>query len=167
MAKYKNSVADIELPNIKTWNSESLLKVRVSQKSVKSQSKVSQKSVKSQSKGQSKVSQKCQSRIYQQSTVILRFTLVLILQDDQEALIDTKLSLSMAGIRDSKTDLKKSRPSSLKISDSTAATETSEEENESLSFQDIKQCCPTCIILLITVVIMVTVIPYAFSNVIK
>ena len=73
----------------------------------------------------------------------------------------------MAGTRDSKTDLKKSRPSSLKISDSTAATETSEEENESLSFQDIKQCCPTCIILLITVVIMVTVIPYAFSNVIK
>ena len=33
--------------------------------------------------------------------------------------------------------------------------------------QDIKQICPTCIILLITIVIMVTVIPYAFSNVIK
>ena len=90
----------------------------------------------------------------------------------------------MAGMRDSKNDLKKSRPSSLKISDSTAATESSEEENEPLScqvdryvecniflanfkLQDIKQCCPTCIILLITVVIMVTVIPYAFSNVIK
>ena len=28
MAKYKNSVADIELPNVKTWHSVSTLKVR-------------------------------------------------------------------------------------------------------------------------------------------
>lgn len=103
------------------------------------------------------------------------------IQDDQEALIDTQLSMASG----SKTDVKsKSRPSSLKISDSNIESDETEEENRSfgcqvrnLSFhtlrklkcfiQDIKQFCPTCIILLITVVIMVTVIPYAFSNVIK
>merc|ERR1712079_319795 len=85
------------------------------------------------------------------------------LKDDQEALIDTRLSMATG----SKKDLQK-RPSSLKISDSNVAVESGdEEENHSLSCQDFKQCCPTCIILLITVVIMVTVIPYAFSNVIK
>merc|ERR1711894_117248 len=110
MAKYKNSVADIELPNIKTWHSVSTLK------------------------------------------------------DDQEALIDTQLSMASG----SKTDVKsKSRPSSLKISDSNIETDETEEENRSFGCQDIKQFCPICIILLITVVIMVTVIPYAFSNVIK
>ena len=106
---------------------------------------------------------------------------LLEIQDDQEALIDTQLSMASG----SKTDVKsKSRPSSLKISDSNIESEETEEENRSLGcqvknlpfctlwklkcfIQDIKQFCPTCIILLITVVIMVTVIPYAFSNVIK
>merc|ERR1712110_134042 len=60
-----------------------------------------------------------------------------------------------------------SRPSSLKISDSNIESDETEEENRSFGCQDVKQFCPTCIILLITVVIMVTVIPYAFSNVIK
>merc|ERR1711941_258684 len=111
------SVADIELPNVKTWHSVSTLK------------------------------------------------------DDQEALIDTRLSMASG----SKLDVK--RPSSLKIADSNVESEDMEEENRSLScqvsfhfsivLQDIRQFCPTCIILLITVVIMVTVIPYAFSNVIK
>ena len=36
-----------------------------------------------------------------------------------------------------------------------------------LKFQDIKQICPTVIILLLTLFIAVTVIPYAFSSVIK
>ena len=33
--------------------------------------------------------------------------------------------------------------------------------------QDIKQILPTCLILIVTVIIMVTVIPYAFSSVIQ
>ena len=37
----------------------------------------------------------------------------------------------------------------------------------SSQFQDVKQILPTCIILLITLAITVTVIPYAFSSVIK
>ena len=35
------------------------------------------------------------------------------------------------------------------------------------NIQDIKQICPTVIILLLTLFIAVTVIPYAFSSVIK
>ena len=36
-----------------------------------------------------------------------------------------------------------------------------------LMFQDVKQIMPTCVILLLTLFIAVTVIPYAFSSVIK
>ena len=118
MAKYKNSVADIELPNIKTWHSVTTLNK----------------------------------------------------PDDQEVLLDTKINMASASGSGSKTDLKRSsRPSSLKVSDSNNAglNDSGEQESSSLSCQDIKQCFPTCIILLITVIIMVTVIPYAFSNVIK
>ena len=118
MAKYKNGVADIELPNIKTWHSMTTLNK----------------------------------------------------PDDQEVLLDTKINMASASGSGSKTDLKRSsRPSSLKVSDSNNAglSDSGEQESSSLSCQDIKQCFPTCIILLITVIIMVTVIPYAFSNVIK
>ena len=53
-------------------------------------------------------------------------------QDDQEALIDTQLSMASG----SKTDVKsKSRPSSLKISDSNIESEETEEENRSLGWQ--------------------------------
>jgi len=104
MEKYKNSVADIELPNVRKWNS------------------------------------------------------VLVLKDDQEVLLDTVMSGTGTG-------MKQSRPSSLKISQ--PSDEDPEQNSQGLSCQDIRQICPTCIILLITIVIMVTVIPYAFSNVIK
>ena len=53
-------------------------------------------------------------------------------QDDQEALIDTQLSMASG----SKTDVKsKSRPSSLKISDSNIESEQTDEENRSLGCQ--------------------------------
>ena len=42
-----------------------------------------------------------------------------------------------------------------------------EEESEGVGVKDVKQILPTCLILLITLVITVTVIPYAFSSVIK
>jgi len=64
------------------------------------------------------------------------------------------------------TGVKQSRPSSLKMTEPSPEL-TEEDSPQGLSCQDIKQICPTCIILLITIVIMVTVIPYAFSNVIK
>ena len=96
MAKYKNSVADIELPNIKTWHSVSTLKVRF-----------------------------LFPRIY-------RIILPPFIQDDQEALIDTQLSMASG----SKTDVKsKSRPSSLKISDSNIESDETEEENRSFGCQ--------------------------------
>ena len=41
------------------------------------------------------------------------------------------------------------------------------EESEGVGVKDVKQILPTCLILLITLVITVTVIPYAFSSVIK
>jgi len=107
MEKYKNSVADIELPNVRKWNS------------------------------------------------------VLVLKDDQEVLLDTVMSVTGTG-----TGMKQSRPSSLKIT-KPMDENTDQDSHQGLSCQDIKQICPTCIILLITIVIMVTVIPYAFSNVIK
>ena len=40
-------------------------------------------------------------------------------------------------------------------------------EDRGVSFQDIKSIMPTVLILIFTLLIMVTVIPYAFSNVIK
>ena len=40
-------------------------------------------------------------------------------------------------------------------------------EDRPVSFQDIKSIMPTVLILIFTLLIMVTVIPYAFSNVIK
>merc|ERR1719397_834693 len=40
-------------------------------------------------------------------------------------------------------------------------------EDRGISFQDIKSIMPTVLILIFTLLIMVTVIPYAFSNVIK
>ena len=45
--------------------------------------------------------------------------------------------------------------------------EEEEEESEGVGVKDVKQILPTCLILLITLVITVTVIPYAFSSVIK
>ena len=42
-----------------------------------------------------------------------------------------------------------------------------EEESQGVGVKDVKQILPTCLILLITLVITVTVIPYAFSSVIK
>ena len=56
---------------------------------------------------------------------------------------------------------KRARPSSLAV----AGQETV--ERRGLRCQDIRQILPTCCILILTVVIMVTVIPYAFSNAIK
>jgi len=40
-------------------------------------------------------------------------------------------------------------------------------EDRAVTFQDIKSIMPTVLILIFTLLIMVTVIPYAFSNVIK
>ena len=40
-------------------------------------------------------------------------------------------------------------------------------ENRSITFNDIKLIMPTLLILLFTIFVMVTVIPYAFSSVIK
>merc|ERR1719189_2869929 len=40
-------------------------------------------------------------------------------------------------------------------------------EERAVTFQDIKSIMPTVLILIFTLLIMVTVIPYAFSNVIK
>ena len=84
MARYKNSVADIELPNIKTWNSVSSLK------------------------------------------------------DDQEVLIDTRLSMASGSKNDLKNDFKKSRTPSLRISDSAGLADqelTEADEDQSLSCQ--------------------------------
>ena len=60
------------------------------------------------------------------------FILPPFIQDDQEALIDTQLSMASG----SKTDVKsKSRPSSLKISDSNIESDETEEENRSFGCQ--------------------------------
>ena len=60
------------------------------------------------------------------------FILPPCIQDDQEALIDTQLSMASG----SKTDVKsKSRPSSLKISDSNIESDETEEENRSFGCQ--------------------------------
>ena len=48
-----------------------------------------------------------------------------------------------------------------------AASKDSFDEDRSVTCQDIKAIMPTVIILLFTLFIMVTVIPYAFSAVIK
>ena len=67
----------------------------------------------------------------------LCFQQLYVHQDDQEALIDTQLSMASG----SKTDVKsKSRPSSLKISDSNVESEETEEENRSLGWQVGKIC---------------------------
>ena len=59
---------------------------------------------------------------------------------------------------------RKSRPNnSFSVDD----MEEEEEESQGVGVKDVKQILPTCLILLITLVITVTVIPYAFSSVIK
>jgi len=58
---------------------------------------------------------------------------------------------------------RKSRPKNLSFQ----GEEDSLHENEGIGLKDVKQILPTCIILLITLLITVTVIPYAFSSVIK
>ena len=59
---------------------------------------------------------------------------------------------------------RKSRPTnSFSLDD----MEEDEEESRGVGVKDVKQILPTCLILLITLVITVTVIPYAFSSVIK
>merc|ERR1719347_1241637 len=64
---------------------------------------------------------------------------------------------------------KRTRPASISLNDDHDETEIIEddEEHDGVTFKDIKQIMPTCLILIVTVVIMVTVIPYAFSSVIK
>ena len=42
-----------------------------------------------------------------------------------------------------------------------------EEDRSGVGLNDVKQILPTCLILVITLIITVTVIPYAFSSVIK
>jgi len=58
---------------------------------------------------------------------------------------------------------RKSRPKNLSFQ----GEEDSIQESEGIGLKDVKQILPTCIILLITLLITVTVIPYAFSSVIK
>ena len=53
------------------------------------------------------------------------------------------------------------------LSGGTAASKDSFEEDRSITCMDIKLIMPTVLILLFTVFIIVTVIPYAFSSVIK
>ena len=59
---------------------------------------------------------------------------------------------------------RKSRPNNSYSMDD---MEEEEEESQGVGVKDVKQILPTCLILLITLVITVTVIPYAFSSVIK
>jgi len=53
------------------------------------------------------------------------------------------------------------------LSAGTIASKDSFEEDRSVTCQDVKHIMPTVLILLFTLFVMVTVIPYAFSSVIK
>merc|ERR1719348_787385 len=53
------------------------------------------------------------------------------------------------------------------LSDGLGDSKESFDENTSVTCQDIKLIMPTVIILLFTLLVMLTVIPYAFSSVIK
>ena len=81
-------------------------------------------------------------------------------------------------------DEKRTRPTSISLHDDHDDEDHTEEDEEhdgvtfkvlvlvfvspkSYLLQDIKQILPTCLILIVTVIIMVTVIPYAFSSVIQ
>ena len=53
------------------------------------------------------------------------------------------------------------------VSGSCRPNTTMEEDRSGVGLNDVKQILPTCLILVITLIITVTVIPYAFSSVIK
>jgi len=63
-------------------------------------------------------------------------------------------------------DLEAQEPGSV-LSAGTIASKDSFEEDRSVTCQDVKHIMPTVLILLFTLFVMVTVIPYAFSSVIK
>jgi len=102
--------------------------------------------------------------------LITRKNTVLVMQEDVHVVLGKSGSAEQTSVEMNSVDGKRTRPGSISLiddqDDKDSITEE-DEEHDGVTFKDIKQIMPTCLILIVTVIIMVTVIPYAFSSVIK
>jgi len=101
--------------------------------------------------------------------VLARKNTVLVMKEEVQVVLGKSGSAEQTSVEMNSVEGKRTRPASISLNEDNDDNDTIEddEEHDGVTFKDIKQIMPTCLILIVTVIIMVTVIPYAFSSVIQ
>eukprot|EP00090_Calanus_glacialis_P024922 TRINITY_DN38693_c0_g1_i1.p1 TRINITY_DN38693_c0_g1~~TRINITY_DN38693_c0_g1_i1.p1 ORF type:complete len:144 (-),score=44.36 TRINITY_DN38693_c0_g1_i1:96-527(-) len=104
-----------------------------------------------------------------EAKLITKKNTVLVMQEDVQVILSKSGVAEQTSVEMNPVDGKPTRPTSISLHEDHDDEDHTEvdEEHDGVTFKDIKQILPTCLILIVTVIIMVTVIPYAFSSVIK